>query len=275
MKRLTSVIYSEMRESMRAKWFLLYSLVFGGAIILLFSFGITESQVLGFAGVDRVLIVYIQLCIVILPIFILISTVRSVVGDKETSVLEYFLSMPVSLFSYFWGKFLGKLLVVFIPTMFAFLAALLWGLVKDLHVSWPIVGYYIALLFSIVICFLGLGMFISSIAKKVEWALGLAFLSWLTLLLFIDVIMIGLMLKHQIEESIIIGITLLNPLQVFRVASIILFDPQGSILGPSSFVILDFFGRENFLLFSLAYPVLIGLVLATSGYYLFKKGDLV
>ena len=264
-----------MRESMRAKWFFLYSLVFGGAIILLFTFGITESQVLGFAGIDRLLIVYIQLCIVILPIFILISTVRAVVGDKENSVLEYFLSMPISLSSYYCGKFSGKLLVVFIPTMLAFLAAIFWGLVKDLDISWPIVGYYTALLFAIVVCFLGIGMFISSIAKKVEWALGLAFLTWLTLLLFIDVIMIGLMLKHQIKESIIIGITLLNPLQVFRVASIILFDPEGNILGPSSFVILDFFGRDNFLLFSLVYPVLIGLIFATSGYYLFKKGDLV
>lgn len=275
MKRLAAVIYSEMRESMRAKWFYLYGLVFGGAIILLFSFGITESQVLGFAGVDRLLIIYIQLCIVILPIFILISTVRAMVGDKETSVLEYFLSMPISLFSYYWGKFIGKLLVVLIPTLLAFFGALLWSLIKDLEISWPIVSYYIALLFAIVICFLGIGMFISSMAKKVEWALGLAFLVWLTLLLFIDVIMIGLMLKHQINESIIIGITLLNPLQVFRVASIILFDPQGSILGPSSFVILDFFGRDNFLLISLGYPVLVGLVLATSGYYLFKKGDLV
>ncbi len=40
----------EMTESLRARWFMLYALVFGGIVALLFGFGLTESRILGFIG---------------------------------------------------------------------------------------------------------------------------------------------------------------------------------------------------------------------------------
>jgi len=48
---ITTVI-AEIRESFRAKWFFLYTLIFGGAIVMLLALGITESQVLGFTGLS-------------------------------------------------------------------------------------------------------------------------------------------------------------------------------------------------------------------------------
>ncbi|MCP4341951.1 MAG: ABC transporter permease, partial [Desulfobulbaceae bacterium] len=68
------VTLADFRESVRAKWFLMYFLIFGGAVVLLFVLGITESRVMGFTGLSRLLITYIQLCVAILPILILIST---------------------------------------------------------------------------------------------------------------------------------------------------------------------------------------------------------
>ena len=88
MNTFFQVTLADFRESVRAKWFLIYSLVFGGAVILLFVLGVTESRVMGFTGLSRLLITYIQLCVAILPILVLISTVRSVVGDRESNILE-------------------------------------------------------------------------------------------------------------------------------------------------------------------------------------------
>ena len=68
---------------------------------------VTESRVLGFIGLSRLLVTYIQLTMAILPIFVLITTVRSVAGDREAGVYEYLLSLPVSLAAWFWGKILG------------------------------------------------------------------------------------------------------------------------------------------------------------------------
>ncbi|MBT4762302.1 MAG: ABC transporter permease subunit [Bdellovibrionaceae bacterium] len=275
MKTLMLVSMAEVRESFRAKWFLLYSLVFGGAIILLFSLGITESRVLGFTGLSRLLITYIQLCVAVLPLFILISTVRAVVADKENNVVEYFLSMPISLASYFWGKLAGKFFVVFLPVIVALLAASAWGFIKSLDVIWMEVLYYSVLLGTLTWCFLGFGMLISSSVKKQEWALGLAFSIWLILLIFLDIILIGIMLQHRISESLIIGISLLNPLQVFRTAAILLFDTEGAAIGPAAYVIVDAIGRNGFLLFSLLYPLSLGWLLSWAGFKIFKHGDIV
>ena len=274
MKALFQVAKSDFRESVRAKWFFIYGLVFGGAIILLFTLGITESRVLGFTGLSRLLITYIQLCVSILPILILISTVRSVVGDRESNVLEYFLSMPISLGAYFWGKVTSKFILVFIPIFFALILAIIWGAIKGLFIPWSIIGYYSLLLGTLSWCFLGIGMLISTLVKRQEWGLGLSILIWLILLLFIDVILIGLMMQHKIMESVIVGVALLNPMMAFRTGAVLLFDPELPAIGPASWVILDALGFKGFLTFTLVYPFGLGWLFAGLGYFRFKRGDL-
>ena len=111
-------------------------------MILLFVLGITESKVLGFTGLSRLLITYIQLCVAILPILILVSTVRSVVGDRESNVLEYYLSMPISLAAYFWGKIVSKFVLIFVPIFLALAGAISWGGIMYLSIPWHVAGYY-------------------------------------------------------------------------------------------------------------------------------------
>ena len=274
MNTLYHVTVSDFRESVRAKWFLIYSLVFGGAIVLLFVLGITESKVMGFTGLSRLLITYIQLCVAILPILVLISTVRSVVGDREANILEYFLSMPVSLGAYFWGKILSRFLLVFIPIVVALAGAVMWGLVKGLTIPWHAAGFYSILLGTLSWCFLGLGMFISTMVKKQEWGLGLSVLIWLVLLLFIDAILIGLMLQHKIIESVIVATAMFNPIMVFRTAAVLLFDPELTAIGPASYVILDNMGYAGFLSFSIFYPLGLGWLFSLLGFFRFRSGDL-
>ncbi|MCP3890833.1 MAG: ABC transporter permease subunit [Desulfobulbaceae bacterium] len=269
------VTLADFRESVRAKWFLMYFLIFGGAVVLLFVLGITESRVMGFTGLSRLLITYIQLCVAILPILILISTVRSVVGDRESNILEYFLSMPISLTAYFWGKILSRFFLIFIPISTALLGAVIWGMAKGLAIPWQIGGYYSILLGTLSWCFLGIGMFISTLVKKQEWGLGLSILIWLVLLLFIDVILIGLMLQQQLMESVIVAISLLNPIMVFRTGAVLLFDPELTSLGPASYVILDNMGYGGFLAYTILYPLSLGWIFSWLGFSRFKKGDLV
>ena len=83
MKQLWLTAKLDIVESLRARWFQIYTLVFGGIVALLFLFGLTESRVLGFIGLSRLLVTYIQLTMAILPIFVLVTTVRSVAGDRE------------------------------------------------------------------------------------------------------------------------------------------------------------------------------------------------
>lgn len=261
-------------ESLRARWFLIYSLVFGGIVALLFAFGLTESRVLGFIGLSRLLVTYIQLAMAILPIFVLITTVRSVAGDREAGVFEYLLSLPVSLSAWFWGKIVGRYVTIFLPVFIAMLGAVLWSLVQGIEVPWGMFVYYTGLLAAMGWCFLGIGMLISTLARSTDVAQGAAFMVWLALLLFLDLILLGIMIQGRVAPEVAVSIALINPLQVFRTAALAMFDPQLIVLGPSAYVILDLFGAAGFKIYALIYPVLLGSLCALAGYLTFRRSDL-
>lgn len=274
MKQLFLTARLDVAESLRSRWFLVYTVVFGGIIALLFAFGLSESRVLGFIGLSRLLVTYIQLSMVILPVFVLITTVRSVAGDREAGVVEYLLSLPISIGAWYWGKMIGRYAVIFAPVFLAMLGAVAWGAFKEIEIAWALFGYYTALLAALALCFLGLGMFISCAARSTDTAQGAAFMLWLVLLLFLDLILLGVMIQEHVAPETAVTIALFNPLQVFRIAALAMFDPQLVVLGPSAWVILDLFGAEGFKVFALTWPSLLGSAAAAAGYFLLRRGDL-
>jgi len=275
LKNLSLIAFLDLKESIRAKWFVIYSLVFGGMIALFFIAGVTQSQVMGFSGLSRLLLMYIQVTIVILPIFILITTVRSISGDRDNHILEYMLSFPISLRQYYWGKILGRFITVFLPVFFAMVIAIIYGALIGASIPWNIFFLYTGLLFSLSSAFLGIAFFVSSFVKSSEVALGISFFVWIFLLAFIDIALISLMMQSRIDEGIIITIALLNPMEIFRVAAISLFDPELTVMGPVAFYILDSLKQTTFVLLSVLYPFVLGLMFALFGYAIFAKKDLV
>lgn len=274
MKNLWLTAYADIIESLRARWFMVYTMVFGGLVVVLFAYGLAESRVMGFTGLSRLLLTYIQLSMAILPVFVLITTVRSVAGDREAGVFEYLLSLPVTLASWFWGKIFGRFLVVFMPVFLALVGATAWGVIKGVDVPWNLLVYYTGLLMALAWCFLGIGMLISTLARSSDVAQGAAFVVWLTLLLFLDLILLGVMIQEQMPAESAVAIALANPMQVFRTASMMLFDPQLVLLGPSAYVILDHFGQTGYIIYAFTYPIVLGTAAAGLGYFLFKRSDL-
>jgi ABC-2 type transport system permease protein len=275
MKNLYLIAFLDLKESIRAKWFLVYSLVFGGLIALFFIAGVTESQVMGFSGLSRLLLMYIQITIVILPIFILITTVRSISGDRDNHILEYMLSFPISLRQYYWGKIIGRFITVYLPVIFAMIIAVIYGVIKGANIPWSIFFLYTGLLFSLSSAFLGIAFFISSFVKSSEIALGIAFFIWIFLLAFIDIALISLMMQQRFNEQVIIFLAMINPMELFRVAAISLFDPELTVMGPVAFYILDLMSQSIFILLSISYPLFLGLAFAFFGFKIFEKKDLV
>lgn len=274
MKHLWLTAWADIIESMRARWFMVYAGIFGSIVVLLFVFGLTESRIMGFTGLSRLLITYIQLTMAILPIFVLITTVRSVAGDREAGVFEYMLSLPVSLFAWFWGKMLGRFTVIFSPVFLAMLIAVIVGVLRGAETPWTLFAYYTGLLLVMAWCFLGIGMLISSMARSADVATGAAFVIWLVMILFLDLILLGLLVQEGVSMEAAVSMSLVNPLQVFRTAAMMLFDAQLVLLGPTAFVILDNFGETGYLWFAMIYPAVIGTACASVGYWLFKRSDL-
>lgn len=210
----------------------------------------------------------------ILPVFVLVSTVRSVAGGREAGVFEYLLALPVGLGAWYWGRLLGRFAVVVLPVLAAMLVGVAWGALRGAAVPWALFFYYTALLLSLAWCFLGIGMLISALARNTDVAQGAAFLVWLTLLLFLDLILLGVMIRGALPPEAVVAIALANPLQVFRTAAMLLFDPQLVLLGPSAYVILDHFGTGGYILYALAYPAALGTLCAWLGYHWFRRSDL-
>ena len=274
MKHLWLTAYADIVESLRARWFMVYTMVFGGLVVLLFAYGLAESRIMGFTGLSRLLLTYIQLSMAILPVFVLITTVRSVAGDREAGVFEYLLSLPIGLGAWFWGKIVGRFMVVFLPVFLAMIGAVVWGVIKGGDMPWNLLVYYTGLLMSLAWCFLGIGMLISTLARSADVAQGAAFVVWLTLLLFLDLILLGVLIQEHLPPETAVGIALANPMQVFRTATMMLFDPQLVLLGPTAYVILDNFGQAGYIAYALLYPIALGTACAGLGFYLFKRSDL-
>ncbi len=274
MKNLFLIAYLDIRESLRSKWFYVYAVVFGGLMGLFFLTGVSDSVVMGFTGLSRMMLIFIQVTIIILPIFILITTVKSISGDRESNVLEYMLSFPVSLRDYYWGKMLGRFVTVFTPVFFALIMGVVFGLFHGGDLPWRMIGLYSLLLFSMSFVFLGIAFWLSTIVKSSDIALGGAFVIWIALLAFIDIALMGLMLQNRLDDNIIVTIAMLNPIEVFRIGAISLFDPELTVIGPVAYYLLDTLGALWLMIYAVVYPIVLGILFAFLGYTAFRKKDL-
>ena len=70
-----------------------------------------------------------------------------------------------------------------------------------------------------------------------------------------DLILLGVMIRQQVPAETIVLVALANPLQAFRTAAFLLFDPQLVLLGASAFVILDKFGQTGYLVVITSYSI--------------------
>ncbi len=273
MKNLLVMVLFEIKDAFRAKWFYLYFIIFFGMMAGFLWSGITESQVLGFTGLSRVLIGYIEITIVILPLFILISASRSVVMERELAILEYILSFPMSVSQYFWGKFIGRFIVIVIPIYTAFAASIVWGLIKHFSIPWNIYLTYTTLVAVLSFCFLGLSYFVSSLSQKQDTAIFTAFFIWFFFVILLDVGVLGLFLQFGIGVNLVLAFALANPLELFRIAAFSLFDPKLAVIGPVAWTLLGKIGNNGLLIFSYLYPTLLGLFICFIGFIYFKNND--
>ena len=184
------------------------------------------------------------------------------------------LSFPISLKEYYWGKMAGRFITVFMPVFFAMILGVIFGLTKGGSLPWKMLILYTLLVFSMSFVFLGISFFISTIVKSTDIALGVSFMLWIVLLAFIDIILIGLMLQNRVDDSVIVALAMLNPIEVFRIGAITLFDPELTVIGPVAYYLLDTLGSKFLIVYSVVYPLVLGFLFALAGYILFKRKDL-
>jgi ABC-2 type transport system permease protein len=119
-----------------------------------------------------------------------------------------------------------------------------------------------------------LAFFLSTLVKSTDIALGGSFVVWIAMLAFIDIALMGLMLQGRMSDGLIVTLAMLNPIEVFRIGAISLFDPELTVIGPVAYYLLDTLGTTLLMAYAIIYPILIGVLLSYFGYIAFRKKDL-
>lgn len=232
-KTIFTLANYELRASLRNRWFLLYALVFALLAVALSTLSLSGSGMFGFAGFGRTAASLINLVLLIVPLMGLTIGAQALAAEREQGTLSYLLAQPVSRAEVLAGKLLGLGAALLAALLLGFgLAALLlaWqgGLVE--------VGRYGLLVgFSLLLALvsLSLGMALSAWSRSSALAVGLALLAWLMLVFLGDLGLMGTAVVMKMDIGTLFGLTLANPLQVFKIATVYGLRATLEVLGPA------------------------------------------
>lgn len=244
-----SVALRELREAVRSRWFLLYTLGFA-ALGLGVSYASSASAGgAGLSGFGRTTAGLVNLVLLVVPLMALTAGAGTIASDRERGMLVYLLSQPVSRLEVLLGKYVGlgaALLACICLGLGACAGILAWkgDATRPLSMVW-----LAGLSFGLALGMLSVGMLASVLARKASVAVGTAIFLWLALVFVSDLaLMAGTMaLKLRIEE--LLATALVNPLQVFKMWSLHAIDSSLDVLGPAGLYAVDEFGGRLHLIF--------------------------
>jgi ABC-type transport system involved in multi-copper enzyme maturation permease subunit len=167
---------------------------------------------------------------------------QSLAGQRESGSLRFLLSHPVSRTEAFWGTYLGLALALLATAAIGFGAA---GIVTVLRAGGAQAGAYVyiaGLSWLLAIAMLGVGMLISTFAKRASAALGISVFVWLVLTFLGDLGVMGTSVATRLPVGTLFATALLNPVEAFRLASLTVFSGTLDVLGPAGTYAVDRLG---------------------------------
>lgn len=266
----------ELRDSLRNRWFLLYTAAFTVLALALSALALVGSDIAGFAGFGRTAASLVNLVMLIVPLMALTVGAQSLAGEQERGSLAYLLAQPVNRAEVLLGKYLGLALALLAALALGFgTSALVIALnggdttAPDLYLQLAALALLLALVM------LGVGFLISAFSRKASVAVGVALFLWLVFVFFGDLGLMGaaVALKAQMSIGNLFALALVNPLQVFKMAAVLDIHTTLDILGPAGIYAVQTYGDG---LRALFWALLGGWALVPAGlaYVRFsKKGD--
>ena len=245
----------ELRDSARNRWFILYAASFLVLTLALSWIALSGAGGYGVPGFGRTTASLVNLVLLIVPLMGLTLGALAVAGERERGELAYTLSLPVSVLEVLIGKYLGLSLALASALVLGYGVS---GIVIAFHAGSGQLAEYLILVAITVLLALGslsLGFLISVWFRRGATALGVAVFVWLGLAFLSDLGLMGTALVLRVDATGLLGIALLNPLQVFKMASILTIQNNLDVLGPAGTYAVRTYG-DAFL------PALLGILCA-------------
>jgi Cu-processing system permease protein len=268
-----TIAQKELRDALRNRWFLLYTVAFI-ALALAFSYlALAGAGIIGLAGFGRTTASLINLTLLIVPLMALSVGAQSVAGERERKTLVYLQSQPIGRHEIFFGKYLGLALSLLASLSLGFGAA---GLVMAWYGGGDPAAYLslVGLAYLLSLAMLGVGLIVSVRATRTSVAIGIGLFLWLLFVFAGDLGMMGTALMLRVPIETLFWLSLINPLQIFKMAAIVQMHATLDILGPAGIFATQRFGAGIAMFFLAALGVW-AIIPALIAYFSFQaEGDI-
>ncbi|MEN3001950.1 MAG: nitrous oxide reductase family maturation protein NosD [Armatimonadota bacterium] len=241
--RLISLLASkEVRDARRNRWFVMLMSIFIGLSLLLTLFGLAGVGQGGAIGFGRTFASLLNLSLLIVPLMGLLLGALSIAAERDQQTLHTLLAQPLTPAAIVLGKFFGAMLTLGAAVLIGFGSSglIIYMAGADVPLT-PFLGQLGLTLLLGWSC-LALGLLISTLVKRGATAVGIALLMWLLLVFISDLGIIGTAIALQLRASTLLWLTLLNPLQVFKIAVVQLMEGNLEVLGSAGVYARDALG---------------------------------
>lgn len=269
-KNVLLIMQKEIREALKNRWFIIYTVCFSILALLLLFFSYSREGILGISGFGRTAASLINLVLLFVPLVSLVTGAISISNERENGTLFYLLSHPVERSEVFTGKFLGLLVSIWVSICLGFgLSGIVVGIKGG---SLGVSKYLLTTLLSLLLAasLLSIGFIVSVFSKKAAKSIGISVFLWLFFLVFSDLGIMGTTIVMDLGIKSVFVLALLNPTEVFKIAAVLNMSPRFEVLGPVGVYALRSFGRDGtfYLLFSAmilwtVIPIVIGFLAFT------------
>lgn len=273
-RNLSSIAWRELREAVRSRWFLLYTLAFAVLGLSISYISSVSAGGSGLAGFGRTTAGLINLVLLVVPLMALTAGAGSIASDRERGMLAYLLAQPISRMEVVLGKYLGlagALLACITLGIGACAVILAWkgGATAPASLLW-----LVGLTFGLALGMLSLGMLISVLARKASVAVGTAIFLWLTLVFITDLGLMATTLAFNLRIEELFALSLFNPLQVYKMWSLHAIEATLDVLGPAGLYATDEYGGRLHMIFGVCLAAWIIVPLAAASFIFSRKSPL-
>lgn len=271
-KRIRIVAAEEYRRALETRWLLAFTAIFALLVLGLSYFGLAQAREVGFQGFSRLTLSLMNLVLFLVPLTGLIVGVGSVAGGGEA--LPLLLAQPVSRGEVLVGKYLGLCVALSVAQALGFGGG---GIVVAFQAgSEQIAGFAALTALSLLLGCLSLAaaLCIASLAADRLRALSLAILLWLSMVVLYDVAILGAtaLLRGLPLQAVLIPALLVNPVDLVRVLITIAVG-SGALFGPTSAVLVRFFGGGGGVILALGALIVETLVPLVVALHIFRRRD--
>lgn len=244
LQNIRTIAGKELRDALRNRWFILFSLAFAGLSLALSALSQPSGSQLQMASYSKTAAGLINLVLLFVPLIGLILGTSGLASDRETGALAYLLAQPVNHAEVLLGKYIGIATALIASLILGFgvsgIALSLQGQAGDFG------GYLFTVVLAclLAIAMLSVGFMLAVLIKKTSTALTSGLFTWLLLVFLGDLGIMGAAIVTQMPIQTIFWLASLNPLQMFKMAAILNIQANLEVLGPVGMYATEQYGAS-------------------------------